>query len=309
MATLCKRGENRLSFARWIAPPSKPTQNAIGQPSSGCYSGNGPRSSGRRGRERRSEQAASCGSSLVRCGVRGPPSGREPRISPTMSPSSAGSIASRVPSPFADLLSALAPALRKLGVRWFLFGAQAAIVHGAARLTADVDVTVELGEVSARALISALKDVGFVPRVKDASGFVERTRVLPVRHRPSGIDLDMVLAGPGPEQLFLARAVRRTIEGISVPVAGAEDLVAMKILAGRPKDLEDVVQVLAAQGRALRTARVRATLGSFQTALRRQDLLPTLEAALARVRRGSRSPLREGKQRRAPGPARARRRK
>ena len=46
-------------------------------------------------------------------------------------------------SPVADLLADLSHALEGLGVRWYLFGAQAAIVHGAARLTADVDVTVQ----------------------------------------------------------------------------------------------------------------------------------------------------------------------
>ena len=50
------------------------------------------------------------------------------------------------PQPVADLLADLARGLAALGVRWFLFGAQAAILHGSARLSADVDVTVELPE-------------------------------------------------------------------------------------------------------------------------------------------------------------------
>ncbi|HEY5617144.1 MAG TPA: hypothetical protein VIK60_04325 [Vicinamibacterales bacterium] len=45
-------------------------------------------------------------------------------------------------SPVAELLADLATALDEAGVAWYLFGAQAAILHGAARLTADVDVTV-----------------------------------------------------------------------------------------------------------------------------------------------------------------------
>jgi hypothetical protein len=168
-------------------------------------------------------------------------------------------------------------------VRWFLFGAQAAIVHGAARLTNDVDVTVELGERSTLALVSALEEAGFVLRVRDVADFVERTRVLPVRHRRSGIDLDVVLAGPGPEQLFLRRAVRRTIEAVSVPVACAEDLIAMKILAARPKDMGDVAEIIAAQGRKLRLQRIRKTLRSLETSLGQSDLLPAFEATIERV--------------------------
>jgi hypothetical protein len=42
------------------------------------------------------------------------------------------------------VLSALETALQSLSLRWYLFGAQAAIVHGSSRLTADVDATIDL---------------------------------------------------------------------------------------------------------------------------------------------------------------------
>ena len=44
-----------------------------------------------------------------------------------------------MPSPVAEVLAALVACFHSLGVRWYLFGAQAAIYHGVARLTADVD--------------------------------------------------------------------------------------------------------------------------------------------------------------------------
>ncbi len=44
--------------------------------------------------------------------------------------------------------------------------------------------------------------------------------------------VDIVLGGPGIEELFLERAEVHDIEGILVPVARAENLVVMKILAG-----------------------------------------------------------------------------
>lgn len=47
-------------------------------------------------------------------------------------------------SPVLDLFVDLGAALDTAGIAWYLFGAQAAILHGAARLTADVDVTVRL---------------------------------------------------------------------------------------------------------------------------------------------------------------------
>lgn len=45
------------------------------------------------------------------------------------------------------------------------------------------------------------------------------------------------MAGPGLEELFFERVEHRIVEGVSVPVARAEDVIAMNILAGRPKDI------------------------------------------------------------------------
>ena len=47
---------------------------------------------------------------------------------------------SLMPASLANTLSALAHAFEVAGVDWFLFGAQAAIVRGRRRMTADVDV-------------------------------------------------------------------------------------------------------------------------------------------------------------------------
>jgi hypothetical protein len=48
-------------------------------------------------------------------------------------------------------------------------------------------------------------------------------------------------------------AVRETIGGSQVRIAAIDDLVKMKELAGRPKDLEDIRQLLRIQERGRRT--------------------------------------------------------
>jgi hypothetical protein len=65
------------------------------------------------------------------------------------------------PPPIAELLAQLEHVFARQGLRWFLFGAQAAILHGAARLSADIDVTVDLGSRSTDELIDALAEAGF----------------------------------------------------------------------------------------------------------------------------------------------------
>src|SRR5580765_8174440 len=74
------------------------------------------------------------------------------------------SISPRMRSPVADLLADAAAALAAADVRWYLFGAQAAILHGAARLTADVDITVRLPpSTSGPRLVEIARRHGFTP--------------------------------------------------------------------------------------------------------------------------------------------------
>jgi nucleotidyltransferase AbiEii toxin of type IV toxin-antitoxin system len=189
------------------------------------------------------------------------------------------------PQPVADLLADLARGLGALGVRWFLFGAQAAILHGSARLSADVDVTVDLGARTSRELVDALSHEGFGLRVTDAAGFVEATRVMPLVHLASRMPLDLVLAGPGLEEQFFARATERLVGDVSVPVVSAEDLVAMKILAGRPRDMEDVAGIVRAR-RDLDVESIRTTLRLLDRALDRADLVVELDRILASAKAG-----------------------
>ena len=108
--------------------------------------------------------------------------------------------------------------------------------------------------------------------------FVERTRVLPFVHRASRMPLDVVLAGPGLEDEFLERAISVDVEGTLVPVISPEDLIATKILAGRPKDVEDIRGVLHERRGSLDVERIRAVLGLLERALGQSDLLPLFES-------------------------------
>lgn len=180
----------------------------------------------------------------------------------------------------AELLADLAAALAALYLPWYVFGAQAALIWGRPRLTTDVDVTVRLGDLDASALVAALGEHGFVLRVAATPSFVRQTRVLPLQHDRSGLALDLVLAGPGLEDLFLERSVPVDVAGVTVPLISAEDLIVTKILAGRAKDLEDVRGVLAERGERLRVDQIRTTLTMLEEALGQSDLLRLFEAEL-----------------------------
>jgi len=186
-------------------------------------------------------------------------------------------------NPLAELLAGLASALSVTESRWYLFGAQAVVLWGRPRLTADVDVTVEVAPEGVPRLLEALSPHGFELRLSSGvDEFVARTRVLPLRHRPSELQVDVVLAGPGLEEAFLDRAVVVDVDGVAIPVIAPEDLVVTKVLAGRPKDLEDVRGILAERRDRLDAEAIRATLRRLEEALGQSDLLPLFEAEWSR---------------------------
>lgn len=146
-------------------------------------------------------------------------------------------------SPIADTLRDLCAALNGIGQGWYLFGAQAALLRGSRRLTSDIDVTLLPGEVPSHAVVTRLAAVGFTLRVDDVDDFVARTRVIPVVHDVSGMPVDVVLGGPGLEELFLSSSETVSLAGVEIPVPTADHLVVMKLLAGRPRDLEDATAI------------------------------------------------------------------
>lgn len=179
-------------------------------------------------------------------------------------------------SSVADVLVALDHSCAATGVSWYLFGAQAALLYGSARLTADVDATVLLGDVSTEALVAALEAEGFQLRVNDPA-FIAATRVIPVVHGGTGLPADIVLGGPGLEELFLSRASMRDVGGAKVPVVSPEDLIVMKILAARDKDKEDIRAVLRAGRGTLELDAVRSTITMLEEALGQSDLMPLFD--------------------------------
>lgn len=181
-------------------------------------------------------------------------------------------------SALGEALRAIADELESRGLRWFVFGAQAVAVRGAPRATQDLDVTVEIERDQLPALLTSLAARGVRHRYPDlAEQLLASGSVLPLVHT-SGMEIDLVIAGSGLEALALERATRVSIDGVSAPVAHATDLVVMKVLAGRGKDLDDVRALLASGDVDLDIA--RELLMQLEEALGQSDLIPRLDEAL-----------------------------
>jgi hypothetical protein len=169
--------------------------------------------------------------------------------------------------------------MRAARLRWYVFGAQAAVAYGRPRMTADVDVAVAKGRASARQLGEALAKEGVSRRGALSKEFLRDARLLPMVHMRTGMPMDVVLVGAGLQQEFVARRRSVDVGGVRVPMISAEDLVATKVLAGRRKDMEDVRGVLLEQPR-LDLARIRDVLQRLTRALGDERLVPRFERLL-----------------------------
>ena len=184
-----------------------------------------------------------------------------------------------MPSPgtLHSLLADLDGSLR--GWSWCLIGAQAALLYGSRRATVDVDVSIDADAAQRASLLRRLAAHGIEPRMEDALGFAAETRVLLLLHAATGIPIDLVFAGSELEIEFLARARTFRVGELEIRALSAEDLVASKLLAGRPRDLDDVRDVVR-RAPALDVDRIRHLLRLFEQALDRADLLPELDRIL-----------------------------
>lgn len=175
-----------------------------------------------------------------------------------------------------ELLRDLSRVLNRWG-RWYVFGAQAVIAYGVPRLSADVDVTLFIEPDEPDHLVAAMRSGGFDLLINDPD-FIERTRVMPFAHRATAMPVDIVFAGSGLEREFLERAQAVDIGGIVVPLIHPEDLMIAKILAGRPKDVEDARALWKTRGAELNAERIREVLHLLEEALSQSDLLPTFDS-------------------------------
>lgn len=136
------------------------------------------------------------------------------------------------------------------------------IAHGVHRLTTDIDGMLWGDGVAVRPLLGRLRRHGFVPRASKAEAFAARHFLIPARHRPTGVDLDLSLAFTNVEREALARRARIRFGQVSVPMAQVEDLLIYQAIAGRASDVDDAVTLLTLYP-GVNLARVRVRVRSL----------------------------------------------
>lgn len=177
-------------------------------------------------------------------------------------------------------------------VAWFqagkvpgvVIGGLAASLLGRPRLTRDVDALVLVDEGHWADFLAAGTEHGFIPRRDDALAFAQETQVLLVRHQKSGIDADIVFGSLPFEKEAVARATWVELGDVRAPLPLPEDLIVMKAVAHRPKDLADIEAILTAHPK-LNLRRIRRWVREFASALSMPEILNDLETLLSMRRK------------------------
>jgi predicted nucleotidyltransferase len=146
---------------------------------------------------------------------------------------------------YQTLLAKLGGALDSARIPYMVIGGQAVLLHGEPRLTRDIDITLGVDASELRRVMSAVTAIALTPSVPDVDAFVHDTNVLPLSDVSSGLRVDLIFSFTPYEAEAINRAVSVILDGVSVQFASAEDLIIHKLVAGRPRDIEDVAGVLA----------------------------------------------------------------
>lgn len=126
-------------------------------------------------------------------------------------------------------------------VRYLFIGKSGAILMGYPDTTQDADVYVEKSPQNGRAIVVALRELGF--DLDDAqTADVERGRDF-VQLKNGPFDLDLIFAPDGIETF--EDAWRRRIEVEGFPVCSLDDIIASKEAANRKKDRESMERLRA----------------------------------------------------------------
>jgi hypothetical protein len=145
---------------------------------------------------------------------------------------------------FQSLLKKISRELKKAAIPYMVIGGQAVLLYGEPRLTRDIDITLGVGPADLQRIRDVIARIGLRILVANDCDFVERNLVLPTLEEKSGIRVDFIFSFSLYETQAIARGRDVKFGKISVRFASLEDVVIHKVIAGRPRDVEDIKSIL-----------------------------------------------------------------
>src|ERR1051325_8129714 len=117
-------------------------------------------------------------------------------------------------------------------------------VLGKPRFTVDLDAMFLASIEDVSHILDLAKKEGIEPRTNKVMEFARKSRVLLLRHSASGASIDISLGVLPFEEEVVERSKLHEIGMLSVRLPTPEDLIIMKAIAHRPKDLIDIQTII-----------------------------------------------------------------
>lgn len=149
------------------------------------------------------------------------------------------------------------------------------------RATQDIDVTIWSEDISTETLLRTADSFGLISRIESPLEFAAQARILLLKHRDTGVGIDLSLGALPFEKEMIDRAGIIEVGSLQLRVATAEDLIISKAVPMRPVDLVDIEKLLFFYPN-VDCKRIRAVVGEFQLLLDRPEYIQKLEEILQR---------------------------
>ena len=140
------------------------------------------------------------------------------------------------------------------GIAYAVMGGLAVRVHGIPRPTHDVDFTISVDRNALPACLKAIEQSGYTVPEMYWTGWVDRVADLPLIKFRSyldgghGVDIDVFLAESPFQKSVILRRQPLEVDGTKSWIVSPEDLILLKLIANRPRDLSDIGDILFTQG-------------------------------------------------------------
>ncbi len=144
----------------------------------------------------------------------------------------------RLPQDFKEFLRLL----EDNKAEYLLVGGYAVGYHGYPRPTGDIDFWISNTMENAERIVLVLREFGFDSEELSASLFTEEKSIVRMGIAPFKLEIITYIDGVQFDDCY-RRRIETNIDECKVRVIGLEDLLANKQASGRPKDINDVLEL------------------------------------------------------------------
>jgi predicted nucleotidyltransferase len=175
------------------------------------------------------------------------------------------------PEPFRTAIESVQRLIHQFADRGVIIGSIAVGFLGKPRFTADIDAVFLLSTDDISHFLDLARAEHIVPRIDNIEFFAHEKRVLLMKHHPTATNIDILLGMLPFEHEMVKRSSTKSFANLSIRLPTPEDLIIMKAIAHRPKDLEYIQSIVEKHPR-LDTHRIEEWVKSFGRAMALPDL-------------------------------------